>query len=141
MKEHDGMPTDNHRIYIQKSNQQIEDAAAIEAVPSVRIPSQGWRLVDVREIWRFRELHYILAWRDVKVRVGFVLLMPIRFATPMTEPSLSGRRLRRVGLFVARALRMCRHIFVADRFERSFQGLLTSSVVKGFPDETAEVGR
>lgn len=28
----------------------------------------GWQLVDVRELWRFRELLYILIWRDVKVR-------------------------------------------------------------------------
>jgi lipopolysaccharide transport system permease protein len=31
-------------------------------------PRRGWQLVDFREIWRFRELLYFLAWRDVKVR-------------------------------------------------------------------------
>jgi lipopolysaccharide transport system permease protein len=31
-------------------------------------PVSGWRLVDVRELWRFRELLYFLTWRDVKVR-------------------------------------------------------------------------
>src|SRR5207248_1765469 len=31
-------------------------------------PSSGWQLVNVRELWRFRELLYFLVWRDVKVR-------------------------------------------------------------------------
>ena len=31
-------------------------------------PDGGWRSIDVRELWRFRELMYILVWRDVKVR-------------------------------------------------------------------------
>lgn len=30
--------------------------------------SRGWRALDLRELWRFRELTYFLAWRDVKVR-------------------------------------------------------------------------
>ena len=28
----------------------------------------GWRAVNLRELWRYRELLYFLAWRDVKVR-------------------------------------------------------------------------
>jgi lipopolysaccharide transport system permease protein len=28
----------------------------------------GWRLLDLRELWRYRELLFFLAWRDVKVR-------------------------------------------------------------------------
>jgi lipopolysaccharide transport system permease protein len=31
-------------------------------------PPKGWQLINVRELWRFRELVYFLAWRDVKVR-------------------------------------------------------------------------
>ena len=31
-------------------------------------PTNGWRALDVRELWRFRELLYFLTWRDVKVR-------------------------------------------------------------------------
>lgn len=30
--------------------------------------SHGWRALDVGELWRYRELVYFLAWRDVKVR-------------------------------------------------------------------------
>ena len=29
---------------------------------------KGWQVVDLRELWRFRELLFFLAWRDVKVR-------------------------------------------------------------------------
>jgi lipopolysaccharide transport system permease protein len=28
----------------------------------------GWRVLDVRELWEFRELLYFIVWRDVKVR-------------------------------------------------------------------------
>lgn len=31
-------------------------------------PTRGWRAVDLQELWRYRELVYFLAWRDVKVR-------------------------------------------------------------------------
>jgi len=42
---------------------------ANDEIPLVVIrPSQGWRFVNLREIWRHRELLYFLTWRDVKVR-------------------------------------------------------------------------
>jgi lipopolysaccharide transport system permease protein len=31
-------------------------------------PAGGWHLINLYELWRFRELLYFLAWRDVKVR-------------------------------------------------------------------------
>ena len=31
-------------------------------------PSRGWSSINLRELWRFRELIYFLIWRDVKVR-------------------------------------------------------------------------
>jgi lipopolysaccharide transport system permease protein len=31
-------------------------------------PPCGWQLINVGELWRFRELLYFLAWRDVKIR-------------------------------------------------------------------------
>jgi len=56
-----------------------------EAPPVVVIQaSRGWRALDLRELWRFRELVYFLALRDVKVRykqtalgVAWVLLQPL----------------------------------------------------------------
>jgi lipopolysaccharide transport system permease protein len=57
----------------------------VRAKPWIDItPSLGWRSVNVRELWEYRELLYILAWRDVKVRyrqtllgIGWVLAQPI----------------------------------------------------------------
>jgi lipopolysaccharide transport system permease protein len=47
-------------------------------------PSRGWRALDLRELWRFRELVYFLALRDVKVRykqtalgIAWVLVQPL----------------------------------------------------------------
>lgn len=31
-------------------------------------PRSGWRMVDMAELWRHRELLYFLMWRDIKVR-------------------------------------------------------------------------
>lgn len=31
-------------------------------------PTSGWRAIDLRELWRYRELLFFLAWRDVAVR-------------------------------------------------------------------------
>ena len=46
--------------------------------------SRGWRAFDLRELWRYRELVYFLAWRDVKVRykqtvlgVGWAVIQPV----------------------------------------------------------------
>jgi lipopolysaccharide transport system permease protein len=47
-------------------------------------PSRGWRALDLREVWRYRELAYILARRDVQVRykqtvlgIAWALLQPL----------------------------------------------------------------
>lgn len=47
-------------------------------------PSTGWRVLDLRELWAYRELIYVLADRDVKVRykqtalgVAWALLQPV----------------------------------------------------------------
>jgi lipopolysaccharide transport system permease protein len=31
-------------------------------------PTRGWRFLDLRELWAFRELVYFLTWRDITVR-------------------------------------------------------------------------
>ncbi|ACZ43687.1 ABC-2 type transporter [Thermobaculum terrenum ATCC BAA-798] len=31
-------------------------------------PTSGWHLIDLREMWNYRELIYFLTWREVKVR-------------------------------------------------------------------------
>jgi len=47
-------------------------------------PTRGWRALDVREIWNYRELLWILTGRDIKVRykqtalgVAWVILRPV----------------------------------------------------------------
>jgi ABC-type polysaccharide/polyol phosphate export permease len=47
-------------------------------------PSRGWRAIDLREFWRFRELVWLFALRDVKVRykqaafgVAWAVLQPL----------------------------------------------------------------
>ena len=46
--------------------------------------SSGWRLIDWRELWRYRDLFYFLVWRDVKVRyaqsilgIGWAVIRPV----------------------------------------------------------------
>jgi len=42
---------------------------ALPALPELVIePRKGWLPINFREIWRYRDLLYFLAWRDVKVR-------------------------------------------------------------------------
>lgn len=42
---------------------------ALTETPLVRIrPTQGWRFLDLKELWRYRELIYFFTWRDIKVR-------------------------------------------------------------------------
>jgi lipopolysaccharide transport system permease protein len=61
-------------------------ASHASSAPAVVLiePSRGWRALDLRELWRFRELVYFLALRDIKVRykqtalgVAWVLLQPL----------------------------------------------------------------
>src|SRR4051812_19633427 len=44
-----------------------QQAAAPPEVTRIR-PSRGWRAVDLREVWRYRELLWFLTLRDVKLR-------------------------------------------------------------------------
>jgi lipopolysaccharide transport system permease protein len=37
-------------------------------------PSHGWKGIDLKELWRYRELLYFLIWRDIKVRYKQSLL-------------------------------------------------------------------
>ena len=37
-------------------------------------PTPGWRLINVGELWRYRELLFFLTWRDIKVRYKQTIL-------------------------------------------------------------------
>ncbi len=53
--------------------------------PAVRVePSRGWRALELKDLWRSRELLYFLTWRDIKVRykqtilgVSWAILQPL----------------------------------------------------------------
>ena len=53
----------------------MPDSATTHPRPLIDItPSTGWRALDLREIWQYRELLHIMVWRDVKVRYRQTLL-------------------------------------------------------------------
>ena len=53
----------------------LETRAKEEALPVTVIrPSRGWAGLDLREMWRYRELTFFLIWRDIKVRYKQTLL-------------------------------------------------------------------
>ena len=76
------------------------DGPAAEAAPAaepvdppetVIRPPTGWQLVNVRELWRYRELLFFLVWRDVKVRykqtvlgVAWAVLQPLMMMAVFT---------------------------------------------------------
>lgn len=45
----------------------ITAAFAAEATHRIQ-PLRGWRALDLAELWRYRELLFFMAWRDVKIR-------------------------------------------------------------------------
>jgi lipopolysaccharide transport system permease protein len=52
-----------------KAEEPTAKAPPAEELPVTVIERRrGWQVVDLRELWRYRELLYFLTWRDVKVR-------------------------------------------------------------------------
>jgi lipopolysaccharide transport system permease protein len=51
-----------------------EPAPTLDEHETIIRPASGWQLINVRELWHFRELVYFLIWRDVKVRYKQTLL-------------------------------------------------------------------
>jgi lipopolysaccharide transport system permease protein len=48
------------------------------------VPSHGWTALNLRELWKYRELLYFMVWRDVKVRykqavlgITWAILVPV----------------------------------------------------------------
>src|SRR5262249_48095231 len=77
-------------------------ADTIASDPSYDLPvtvierRPGWRFVDLRELWRYRELLFFLTWRDIKVRykqtvlgAAWAVLQP--FATMVVFSLFFGR--------------------------------------------------
>jgi lipopolysaccharide transport system permease protein len=63
----------------------INDKAITQALPpTIYEPSRGWLSLNLREVWRYRELLVFLTWRDIKVRyaqaalgVSWAILQPL----------------------------------------------------------------
>jgi lipopolysaccharide transport system permease protein len=60
------------------------NAAELDEPIAVIRPTSGWEPLRLEELWRYRELIYFLAWRDLKVRykqtvlgVAWVVLQPL----------------------------------------------------------------
>src|SRR5436190_4287727 len=54
----------------RRPHEALPDAKPISVIE----PARGWQPLNVRELWRFRELVCFLVWRDVKVRYKQTLL-------------------------------------------------------------------
>jgi lipopolysaccharide transport system permease protein len=62
----------------------IETHASVHCTRTRIRPSQGWRAVDLREVWRYRELLWFLTLRDIQLRykqtalgVSWAVLQPL----------------------------------------------------------------
>jgi len=60
---------------LERDDQRQAFAALVAALPvTVVEPRAGWKTLNLREIWQFREVLYFLTWRDVKIRYKQSLL-------------------------------------------------------------------
>lgn len=55
-----------------------------EAHQTIIEPQEGWRLINVRELWQYKDLLWFLVWRDVKSRyaqsilgIGWAIIQPV----------------------------------------------------------------
>ncbi|HKO61639.1 MAG TPA: ABC transporter permease [Pyrinomonadaceae bacterium] len=81
------MSTQSNRLSIDSATTTATAQVADESRrrPFVIIEaSRGWRAINLRELWVYRELLYLLIWRDIKVRykqtllgVAWVVLQPV----------------------------------------------------------------
>lgn len=68
---------------ISETAKLCESARVHDHITTIR-PTNGWRSLDFREVWEYRELLWVLTMRDVKVRykqtvlgVGWAVIQPI----------------------------------------------------------------
>jgi lipopolysaccharide transport system permease protein len=55
-------------IYDNKENFETRAARAAESITTVIKPADSWSNFDLKELWHYRELFYLLVWRDLNVR-------------------------------------------------------------------------
>jgi len=73
-------------LRVRASSPQVEGGREV-----VNRRTSGWRFLDLRELWTYRELVYFLTWRDVKVRykqtaigVAWAVLQPLAMMVVFT---------------------------------------------------------
>jgi lipopolysaccharide transport system permease protein len=69
------------KSHLQSPERERRDSSPVAHAPgsdkvgvTLLEPPRGWQGLDLREIWRFRDLLYFLIWRDVKVRYKQTIL-------------------------------------------------------------------
>ena len=69
------------KSHLQSPERERRDSSPVAHAPgsdkvgvALLEPQRGWQGLDLREIWRFRDLLYFLIWRDVKVRYKQTIL-------------------------------------------------------------------
>jgi lipopolysaccharide transport system permease protein len=91
----DGMPASLANISSGAElvdEQDAQPGTAPAEPPVTRIcPAGGWRFLNLRELWRYRELLFFLVWRDLKVRyrqtvlgVSWAVLQPVMMVAVFT---------------------------------------------------------
>jgi lipopolysaccharide transport system permease protein len=74
---HQGDDLESSSLRSQNTPIQITDAVPLERahsaenpepIETIIEPSSGWQSLGISEFWRYRELLFFLAWRDIKVR-------------------------------------------------------------------------
>jgi lipopolysaccharide transport system permease protein len=70
-------PQDSNRTTTNTKDAHVESSINVMHIarPRIRLQrSQGWRALNLEELWRYRELLYFLSWRDIKVRYKQTIL-------------------------------------------------------------------
>lgn len=85
--------TSEREINVSMStDEMLPGAIAAEPITNERIPTliiqptKGWGLLGLRDIWEFRELLYLLTWREIKGRYRQMAFGPLwMFAAPLIQ--------------------------------------------------------
>lgn len=72
------------RDFVTRVTNKQSIGKAPEVATRVIEPSSGWRFLNLRELWEYRDLFYFLVWRDVKARyaqsilgIGWAVIQPV----------------------------------------------------------------
>jgi homopolymeric O-antigen transport system permease protein len=65
------LPVEENRASRLTADSPVGPSSSEAAAPAYCLviePQSGWRSIDFRDLWRYRDLFYFLTWRDIKVR-------------------------------------------------------------------------